>query len=110
MKGASLITYCIYLLKQYKESSPSLNYINKNDWEREVTSNQLETVIEEMIMIAEKRNESLDLLLALAARNSRNNHGHYIKVTIKQDDYNRERNQITDGIIKLIKVFGTSWV
>lgn len=78
-----------------------------DDWEQEVTSNQLETVIEEMIMIAEKRNESLDLLLALAARNSRNNHAHYIKATIKQEDYNRERNQITVGILSLIKGFGS---
>lgn len=76
------------------------------DWEKEVTGNQLETVIEEMIMIAERRNESLDLLLALAARNSRNNHSYYIKATIEQSDYDKERNRITMGVLSLIKEFG----
>ncbi len=76
------------------------------DWEKEITGNQLETVIEEMIMIAERRNDSLDLLLALAARNSRNNHSYFIKATIEQSDYDKERNRITLGVLTLIKEFG----
>jgi hypothetical protein len=45
------------------------------------------------------------MILTLAARNSRNNNAFYVNATIKQEDYNRERNQITAGILYLVKDF-----
>ncbi|GJM32107.1 MAG: hypothetical protein DHS20C18_11080 [Saprospiraceae bacterium] len=73
-----------------------------DDWSKDITSNQLESVIEEMIMVAEKQNQNLALLLTIASRNSRNNTGFYVNGTISKDDYNRERNQITAGILHLV--------
>lgn len=75
----------------------------KDDWKMELKSSNLETVIEEMIMIAEKRNESLEMLLTLASRNTRNNNARYISNIINDEEYKLERNKISEGIVYLLE-------
>ncbi len=75
----------------------------KDDWKTELKNSNLETVIEEMIMIAEKRNESLEMLLTLASRNTRNNNSRYISNIIDDEDYKLERNKISEGIVYLLE-------
>jgi hypothetical protein len=76
----------------------------KNGWQKNIMNDDLEKVIEEMVFILEKRNESLDLILNLASRNSRNNTNR-LKAIIKDNDYQINRNQISSGIISMIDDF-----
>ena len=75
----------------------------KDDWKTELKNSNLETVIEEMIMIAEKRNESLEMLLTLASRNTRNNNARFISNIIDEENYKLERNKISGGIIYMLE-------
>ncbi|MCB0636590.1 MAG: hypothetical protein KDC54_08225 [Lewinella sp.] len=68
------------------------------DWESDISQNHLEAVIEEMVMVKERRNESLEDLLLLAARNSRNNNARHVNGTISEEAYILERNKIIQGI------------
>ncbi len=77
----------------------------KDDWKMELKNSNLETVIEEMIMIAEKRNESLEMLLTLASRNTRNNNARFISNIINEEEYKLERNKISGGIVYALEAF-----
>lgn len=77
---------------------------NKNQatWMDKIADDKIEKVIEEMIILKKHKNESLEDILNLAARNTRNNNSQ-MKQIIKYEDYQLSRNQVSNALIQLVQ-------
>lgn len=90
----------------FNESGPKSN-TNRNRgqnqklWKEKIAKDKIETVIDEIIILKKYENENLENILNIASRNTRNNNNH-MKGIIKYEDYQLNRNQISDALIKLL--------
>lgn len=75
---------------------------DKSDWMERIARDELEKVIEEIIILRRHRNEDLEDILNIASRNMRNNNNH-LKGVIKYEDYQLNRNQISQFLIQLVQ-------
>ncbi|MFZ2900428.1 MAG: hypothetical protein WA004_17485 [Saprospiraceae bacterium] len=75
---------------------------DKSDWMERIARDELEKVIEEIIILRRHRNEDLENILNIASRNMRNNNNH-LKGVIKYEDYQLNRNQISQFLIQLVQ-------
>ncbi|RMG72777.1 MAG: hypothetical protein D6722_04805 [Bacteroidetes bacterium] len=75
---------------------------HRSDWLEKMAKDEIETVIEEMIILRKHRHENLEDLLNLASRNTRNN-THYLKDLIKYEDYQLNRNKIAHALTQMVK-------
>ncbi len=76
----------------------------KSAWRDLVAKDDLEKLIEGMMVVFERRNKSLEILLNVAARNTRNNTSQ-MKDEISTEEYNVSRNKITSTLLTLIEDF-----
>ncbi len=83
-----------------KTSGPELP--KSEGWIDLLAQDDLERVIKEMIIHKRLRNESLEDILNLASRNSRNNDNNR-KDLISYDDYQRSRNKVSTTLMTLIR-------
>ena len=85
------------------ESESIINHQkNKKTWKEKIAKDEIEKVIEEIIMLKQYRNENLENILNIASRNTRNNNNH-MKNIIKYEDYQLNRNQISNSLITMLK-------
>lgn len=83
--------------------SASPPIIPKSDeWTDLLAQDDIERVIQEIIIKKKMRNESLETILNLASRNSRNNDNNR-KDMISYDDYQRNRNKVAHALTELIQ-------
>ncbi len=71
-------------------------------WQEQVTNDNLEKVIEEVLTYKKNKNESLGFIINIAQRNTRNNTNR-LKELIKYEEYQLNRNKISTALISLIK-------
>lgn len=91
-----------------QDNSPDLDFIasastnERNEfWNTKLAQDHLEEVIESIILSRKHRNEDLEPILILAARNTRNNNDR-LQELITDADYRAQRNKVTKGLIGLI--------
>ncbi len=75
---------------------------NSSGWVERIAEDELETVIEEVIILKRHRNEGLEGILNIASRNTRNNNNH-LQSLIKYEDYQLNRNQIAHYLLQLVQ-------
>lgn len=77
-------------------------HADHENWMEKIAADDLETVIEEMIIYKKHKHQKLETLLNLASRNTRNNNNQ-MKDLIKYEDYQLNRNKISEALIMLVK-------
>ncbi|MFK7971128.1 MAG: hypothetical protein AB8F95_12210 [Bacteroidia bacterium] len=73
-----------------------------SSWMERVASDEIEEVIQEMIISKKHQNENLEFVLNIASRNTRNNNNH-LKNLIRYEEYQLNRNQISNSLVGLLK-------
>ncbi|MFK7806190.1 MAG: hypothetical protein AB8F74_00185 [Saprospiraceae bacterium] len=74
---------------------------NRDTWTQKIANDQLEKVIEEIIILKRHKNESLEEILNIASRNTRNNNNH-MKDLIKYEDYQLNRNKVSAALLQIV--------
>jgi Effector-associated domain 11 len=74
---------------------------NRETWTEKIANDELEKVIEEMIILKRHKNESLEAILNIASRNTRNNNN-YMKDMIKYEDYQLNRNKVSAALLGMV--------
>lgn len=87
--------------RQQSYSKLTLN-TNRDTWMEKIAADEIEKVIEEIIILKKHQNENLEAILNIASRNTRNNNNH-LKELIKYEDYQLNRNKISNSLIALIR-------
>lgn len=75
--------------------------IDKDAWVEKIAMDQIEEVIQEIIIYKKHKSQNLEKVLILAARNTRNNNNQ-MKGIIPHEEYQLNRNQVSNGLIKMI--------
>lgn len=75
---------------------------NIENWKEKIAKDDIEKVIQEIIVLKKYKNESIEDILNIASRNTRNNNNH-LKNIIKYEDYQLNRNQISNSLIMMLK-------
>lgn len=75
---------------------------NQDAWMERIASDDIEKVIQEVIILKKHRNENLETILNIAARNTRNNNNH-LKDLIRYEDYQLNRNKVANSLMGIIK-------
>lgn len=83
------------------DSELGTNAITPDQWTTMIAADQIERVIKERIIQQQLRNENLELILNIAARNNRNNDNH-LKDLIPYDEYQRNRNKISQALMSSV--------
>ncbi len=89
--------------KEQKQAYANLTlHPDRENWIEKIATDDLESVIEEMIIYKKHRHQNLETLLNIASRNTRNNNNQ-LKDLIKYEDYQLNRNKISEALIALVK-------
>lgn len=79
---------------------------NKDTWMEKVANDDIEQVIDEMIILKKHRNENIENILSIASQNTRNNRDYQLKRIISYEDYQLNRNKVSNSLIILMKEAG----
>ena len=66
-----------------------------------IARDDLEKVIEEIIIYKKHKNQTLEMVLNIASRNTRNNNSR-LKDIIAYQDYQLNRNKVSDALLTMI--------
>lgn len=77
-------------------------HVDREKWIEKIATDDLESVIDEMIIYKKHKNQNLETLLNVASRNNRNNNNQ-LKDLIKYEDYQLNRNKISEALIVLVR-------
>lgn len=75
--------------------------VHQQSWMERIARDELEDVIEEVIIMKKHRNESLEMILNIASRNTRNNNNR-LKDVIAYEDYQLNRNKVSEALLLLV--------
>lgn len=75
---------------------------SKKPWEARLAEDQIEELIEELILQKRSRNENLEMVISIAARNTRNNNQR-IKELVSKEEYQVERNKVAQALLHLLQ-------
>lgn len=70
-------------------------------WMEKIAKDDLEKVIEEIIVYKKHKNQTLEMVLNIASRNTRNNNSR-LKDIIAYQDYQLNRNKVSDALLTMI--------
>lgn len=93
---------------QDKEEMPGQEKVHistkdrREKWMEVIAKDDLEKVIEEVIIYKKHKNESLETILNVASRNTRNNNNR-LKELIVYEEYQMNRNKLSHALMTLIK-------
>ncbi len=73
----------------------------RDDWKEKIASDKLEKVIEEVIIYKKHKNESLEAILNIASRNTRNNNNRLMDM-ISYEEYQLNRNKVSHSLMSII--------
>jgi len=76
--------------------------LQRGQWVEMLAKDDLERVIQEVIIAKKHRNETLEEILNVASRNTRNNNNQ-LKGIIKYEDYQLNRNQLGEALLVLLR-------
>lgn len=74
---------------------------NKKVWMEKIAKDDLEKVIEEIIIFKRHKNQTLEIILNIASRNTRNNNNR-LKDIIPYQDYQLNRNKVSNALVTMI--------
>ncbi len=74
---------------------------SQDTWLEKIANDDLEKVIDEMIIFKKHKSQKLETILNIASRNTRNNNNR-LKDTIDYQDYQLNRNKISEALIAMI--------